>query len=104
MSNETLEQAIESEIEETYSPEATIFTADDFEAITDELHFNDEIEWRLISDPPKFIAYKQIDGQKGFGFYLFETFDEISKEDLIDLIIKIENTYQLTQDKVKFDE
>uniref|UniRef100_A0A6M3LYP3 Uncharacterized protein n=1 Tax=viral metagenome TaxID=1070528 RepID=A0A6M3LYP3_9ZZZZ len=101
--NAELELKITSEIEETFDTETSTFDASNLEMIVTSLYDNEVIEWRLIPDEADLMAYKSVTDQTGYVFFICSDPDELSTEDFIDLIIKIENEYESTKDTVKFN-
>lgn len=103
MANAELEAKIIEAIEGTFDTETSMFTGEDLEPITNTLYDNDIIEWRLIDDLGVWLAYKSLTDLTGYVFFTFVEPDEMSKDDFIDFIIEIEDAYQASKGKVKFD-
>jgi hypothetical protein len=104
MNTEQLTERINDCIEEEFGGDKDMFVGEDVETVTDILISEYAIEWELLSVLGDFRAAKE--GHNSFGWYFYfieNNDDEISREDFIDLILKIEAKYQEIKDKVAFN-
>ena len=103
MTNTELAARIEEEITEEYGADASVFTGVEAKDVVTSLHEAEEIDWYLL-DTPDTMACRPLPDQTGYVFYTNDEIDEISKDDLVDLILKIEDAYQVIKDKVNFND
>ena len=99
---------INEHINEEFDTETNDFAGEDIALVITALYDDDHIEWKCLSDYPHYLATKGFENaldpdSMGFYFYQFADPTEISREDLIDLIIQIEQKYQAIKDKVVFN-
>jgi hypothetical protein len=90
-----LSEAIEQEIDNEYGADQDIFLLEDVAVISEELFNNNVISWRFIPIYTEFAAIAEIDSESGHYFNkVLDDETEMSREDFIDFIIKIEEKYQ----------
>jgi hypothetical protein len=103
MEREELEQEINNIIEEEFGLDRCTFTDFDLVEIVEMLKEEGVLDWKFIEADGTLMSYVGIDDQHGYVFDIAELPDDLSRDDLIDFIIKIEEKYQTEKGKVKFD-
>ncbi len=99
--DEHFEEIVKEAMEEMLGFEEEIFTTEDLEFIANELNDDDFIDWKILSYRNTLYAHYDTSEKNGVGatFYICPEQNEISKEDFIDIMLKIENEYQAIQNQ-----